>query len=328
MAGARGSLLLVALLAAVAGAPAAHAQTVAVGGVASSGGAGGLVRVLGVRDGVATFDAWARFGALTAGGASVRWAETFGPLGNVIVEASLDGAVGLGGGAPAGVRTAFGVRGVFGPVAASLRLEAGTMAEADLDPLAGARTREAIGAATGALDMGALASVTYRPDRATLVTLEPRVRWTRGAWSAWSSVSLRRAGLAPELDGWMGLEGGAVAGTGAAALGTGLVWVRRREPESSLRLWIGADGDGVRPGAEAAFAGRVPGGSTTLTLGYVPHRLEDAPWRVALDTVVPGGPPLGGTWRVALAAAGDGDGVRWGVVVSLERPLSPLAGRP
>jgi hypothetical protein len=311
----------------IAATGAALGQSATYGAVASDRGSGALARLQGVRDGATTVDAWARLGPGVAGGALVRWVETFGPLGNVIFEASLDGAIALADArSPEGVRAAVGVRGVLGPVAAAVRMDGGTVAEDDLDlGLRAELARVALLAAPGPADLGVRGSLTYRPDRATIVTLEPRLRWTPTGSSTWVSADLRRGGFLPELDLWIGAEGGAVGGAGAGALGLGVVWTRRREPDSSLRIWLGADDAGARPGIEAAFAGRGRGSVATLSVALTPHRLDAPPWRLALEATLPAA--LGGTWRLAAAAAGTPasavavTGTRWSLSLGLEQPL-------
>ncbi len=291
-------VLLLALLA-----PAA-AQTSSVGVVAGASGPALLGRVTGVRAGDAGIDAWARVGRDAALGALWRYTRVFGPLGNVIIEGGA--ALLIPSQAPLpDFRAALGARGVVGPLAATLRVDAGTVSEYELDgAIASEAARRVAGAPRGAWDAGARLSVTYRVDRATTVTFEPRARWVDGAGVAFATATLRRGGSGGEFDLWLGVEGGAFADRRSAALGAGTVWTRRREPDSSLRVWLGTDGVSVLPGVEALLASRTPSASLTLGLEWVPHRLDAYAWRATFEASSPSPPPEGGTWRLRAAVAG------------------------
>jgi hypothetical protein len=279
----------------------AAAQTRSLGVLAGDHGTSLLLRVTGLQEGDLQVDAWARGGPGLAFGALWRGSSTFGPAGNVVIEGG--GDVVLAPGAPA-LRGWAGARGVIGPLAASLRLDAGSDDGDEFEPLARSDAgRRALGLSRGAWDAGARLSVTYRLDRDTILSAEPRVRVGGGAWMTSASLAVRRAGVADELDLWLGAEGGVRAGQSSLALALGTVWVRRREPDSWLRLWLGYDGLHWLPGVEALVAGRAPGASWSLSAGYVPHRLDARPWRVAFETAVTM-PAGAGTWRMRTAASG------------------------
>lgn len=309
--GRRAALRLAAFaLIGVWGAGGAWAQVTSTGVIATASGASALFRVSGVRDGGGTVDAWARVGSDAAFGVVWRYAHVFGPLGNVIVEGGTDLLLpSVATGADPGFRWAIGARGVFGPVAASLRLDAGTVGEDELDAtLRPDAPRRVLGVRPGAWDAGARASVTYRIDRESAIAFDPRIRVVDGDVVAFAIATLRRAGLRDDLDLWLGVEGGVLAEAGAAAVGAGVIWTRRREPDSSLRLWIGGDGERVLPGIEGLVSARSPGASWALAVGWVPHRLDTSTWRVTFDAATDAPPPVGATWRVRATVVGTPSG--------------------
>jgi hypothetical protein len=316
--------LLLTLLASAA------AQTSSVGAVAGASGPALVARVTGVRTGDAGVDAWARLGRDAGLGALWRYTRVFGPLGNVIIEGGTGLLIPSGAPLPA-FRATLGARGVVGPLAATLRVDAGTVSEEELDgTIAAEAARRVAGAERGAWDAGARLSVTYRVDRATTVAFEPRARWVDGATVAFASAALRRGDLGGEFDLWLGLEGGAFAEARSAALGVGTVWTRRRQPDSSLRVWLGTDGVSVLPGVEALLTSRTPSASLTLGVEWVPHRLDASPWRATFEASSPLPPPDGGTWRLRAAIAGGAaphatattgsGGITYALSLALERP--------
>jgi hypothetical protein len=116
--------------------------------------------------------------------------------------------------------------------------------------------------------------------------------------------------VAPDLDLWLGAEGGTAGARSAAAVGVGAVWTRRREPDSWLRLWLGGDGLHLLGGAETALVSRTPDAALTLGAAWVPHRLDAHGWRVSFDATTSASPPGAGTWRVRAAVAGGARPVR------------------
>jgi hypothetical protein len=306
-----------------------HAQVATFGVVASDAGSALLARVAGLRDGAATADASVRLGQDVALGVTWRYASTLGPLGNVIVEGGGDLLLDLPG-EGAYARMGLTGRGVIGPLAALLRIDGGSVDDERLDPVARAEApRLVTGTADGRWDIGARASLTYRLDRATTLTFEPRLRWVDGDLAGFAAASLRRSGLAPELDLTLALEGGALAGRSAGALGLGAIVTRRREPDSTIRVWLGHDGERFLPGGELLLAQRVPGSSFTLTALYAPHRVDALPWRLAGELVSARGT---WTWRVRAGVAGGPEGpARVAVGLLLERALErglPPEGAP
>jgi hypothetical protein len=295
-----GALLVLTLCASAA------AQTSSVGVITDGARASAIARLAGVRDGSGSVDAWARIGPDVGLGVVWRYAQVFGPLGNVIVEGGTDLLVAVGSDAPGVLgRAALGARGVFGPVALILRIDAGTVSEVALDgSVRQEAPRSALGATPGAWDAGARLALTYRVDRATTVTLEPRVRISEGAAATFVGATLRRNGVWDEYDLWFGVEAATVAAHGAAAVGVGTVWTRRREPDSSVRIWLGSDGSRVLPGAEVLLASRSPGRAVALGAAWTPHRLGSHVWQATLDLSSSSPAPDDGTWRLRTAIAG------------------------
>jgi hypothetical protein len=318
-------ILVVLALAAGVG----HAQVATFGLVAHDAGTSLLTRVTGIRDGDATVDATARLGRDVALGVTWRYAHTLGPVGNVIVEGGGDLLLDLPA-EEAFARVALTGRGVIGPVAALLRIDGGSVDDERLDPIARAEApRLVTGTAAGRWDIGGRASLTYRPDRTTTLTFEPRLRWLDGDVAGFAGASLRWSGLAPELDLIVALEGGAVTGRVAGALGVGAIVTRRREPDSTFRVWLGHDGERFLPGGELLLAQRAAGSSFTLTALYAPHRIDALPWRLAGELVSARGT---WTWRVRAGVAGGPEGpVRGTVGLLLERAIErvlPLETAP
>jgi hypothetical protein len=323
-----GARLLVLALAALVATPAA-AQTFGVEFGANVHGGFATARVHGLRYGQVTLDAYARAGDLLAAGVTWRWAQVYGALGNVIIEGGVEGLTALTARdeRPDALRASLGVRGVLGGVAAALRLDAGLAPEGAFDGGGRAeRPRAALSLPDGRWDVGVRASATYRVDRRTILTVEPRLRYGDGAWAAFGASTLRLSNLRPEVDFWLGAEAGLVAGSAGgggagAGVGVGAIWSRRREPDSWLRLWLGADGDGLRPGLEGLAAVRSGASTTTITAALVPHRLEQLPWRVTIEVAgVAAGP---GTVRLRGAVAGDASAEEWSFAVTWEQPLRP-----
>lgn len=245
-----------------------------------------------LRLGDARAQVWARVsvapsntGARSALGAgtALRYADTLGPLGTVVFEGGGSLASELGATTPLVGRVWLGARGTLANAALSLALESGTAMPHEVDPVrpapsdeAGRRALRALddqrsraGTAAGTLDVGARIGVTYRPERTLTGQLEASLRRLGGDLAATSLLSLRRSGVAAEVDAW-----GAVAlerlGTDtAAAAGLGLLQVPRRGESSWLYGWFGVGPNGVWPGLEGRWA--VSGAAGALRV--------DASWR-------------------------------------------------
>jgi hypothetical protein len=305
------------------------AATLGVGATLGDGGAALLLRLSGIREGDLSVDTSLRVGAGAAAmGVAWRYARPFGVVGNVVIEGSGDLLLDLAGDAPSPLgRASLGVRGVVGPVAAQLRLDGGSVDEERLDPVARADApRALLGTPEGSWDVGARASLTYRPDRTVTLTVDPRLRWLAGAWSGSGGASYRRAGaIAPELDLWLGIEGGGSDGRVAAAIGAGTILTRRREPDTALRAWLGHDGERFLPGAELLLAQRSGATSFSLSAAVTPHRVDALPWRVSGEVATAGAGAA--TWRMRAGVAGGEGHHRFAVALGVERPLPTLRGR-
>ena len=207
-----------------------------------------------------------RFGAGTAW----RHATTFGPLGNVLFEGGVSGSGGAGEGSELLARGWLGARGTVANVALRLAAEAGNAAPQQVEPGrppppdAGAREAlrelDALRAReltpTGSWDGGLRLAATYRPERELTLDLGAAGRLVEGDLHLAARLSARRARVAPEVDGWLGLDASTYRGRRELAVGVGLFHVPRRAPSSWLRVWLGSGSAGVLPGVEASGARR------------------------------------------------------------------------
>ena len=266
----------------------------------------------------------ARFGAGTA----LRYASTFGPLGTAVLEAggaligpeSSDAAL-LG-------RAWLGARGTLGGVALALAAEAGNASPHEVapgrPPPPDAAGREALrdldalravaAAVPGAWDAGARLSAVYRLDRDVRLFLDGAARSVAGDAHVSGQLALRRARLATDVDGWLGLDSLRYRGETSLAIGVGVHHVPRRGPTSWLRLWLGSGSEGVRPGLELLALRRLAASELRLQVSWRPWLAPQA-WsaEVGVDH------PLDeATLRFTLAAAGSADGttrlqagIRW-----------------
>jgi hypothetical protein len=296
----------------------AWAADLHVAGGADGSGASGRVAVTGWRVGDDTLDGgvgWLR----GEGAAAVRWRRTLaaGPIGNLLVEGhagrdALGAAAGLGG------------RGTAGPVALTVRLDAGDrpvapwpVLDAAVDVTAVADPRRRTGAATSSALVTASATATWRAARAWTVVVEPHLVWTSVGWTAGGEASVRRAAWARDLD--VSLRAAWLPGqvAGHTAVGFTLHHVPRRAPASSATVWYGAGSSGRGPGAELAWIVRDGAAETKLRAGWSAFWSDRPTAYVALDAQAP---TEHGQWRLGLGwLSGRGGNLELG----WSRPLTP-----
>ncbi len=201
--------------------------------------------------------------------------QTFGPLGNIVGEATMalrtDGAV----------QGALGVRGVLGPVALGVRLSGFTDPPARFDPLmvAGA-TRPAFAAGGWGLALDA----SGRPARSWIVEASPQLYLlpTGAAWRADARLRWLRAIGPHELS--LRLRGYLPPGaSGDAAVGLGFTYHRRRAPDLDGALYMGVGAGGFAPGATASLSQALGPVQATLGLDAEPYRRDAPPYRAHLD---------------------------------------------
>ncbi len=201
--------------------------------------------------------------------------ETFGPLGNVVGEATMalrtDGAV----------QGALGVRGVLGPVALGVRLSGFTDPPERFDPrmVAGA-TRPTFAAGGWGLALDA----SGRPARSWIVEASPQLYLlpTGAAWRADARLRRLRAIGPHELS--LRLRGYLPPGAGGdAAVGLGFTYHRRRAPDLDGALYLGVGASGFAPGATASLSQALGPVQATLGVDAEPYRRDVPPYRAHLD---------------------------------------------
>ena len=265
-------------------------------------------------------------------GAALRYATTFGPLGTAVLEAG--GA--LIGPEPSDAallgRAWLGARGTLGGVALELAAEAGNAAPREVapgrpaPPDAGGREalrsldalRAVADATPGAWDAGARLNAVYRLDREVRLYLDGTARLVAGDAHLSGQLALRRARLAGDVDGWLGLDALRYRGETSLAVGVGVFHAPRRGPTSWLRLWLGSGAEGVRPGLEALALRRLAAGELRLQASWRPWLAPQA-WsaEVSFDQVLDTA-----TLRFTLGAAGTAAGAaRLQAGVRWEHPL-------
>ena len=244
--------------------------------------------------------------------------ETFGPVGNVVGEATValrtDGAA----------QGTLGVRGVLGPVALGLQGSGFTDPPERFDPLAVAgATRPDFGTGGWGLALDA----SGRPARSWIVQASPQlyllpdgVAWRMGARVRWlravgpHELSLRLRGYLPPRDG------------GDAAVGLGFTYHRRRAPDLDGALYLGLGPGGFAPGATASLSQALGPVQATLGVDAEPYRSDVPPYRARLDLSFAVG--AGSATVAGAAASGPGGAsaivaLRYAVPVELGSAAAP-----
>lgn len=240
--------------------------------------------------------------------AAAGWRRTAaaGPLGTLVLEAQagLDGD---------GAAVALTARGALGPVALRVEVAGGSRAPAPWTvaaraPLAAPPTAdlaELLVPGSGVRFDMTFAAV-WRVDRQWTVEFAPRAHASATGWAGAGTLSLRRAGIAPDVDlsGRVDLAAGQRARHVAAGLT--LHHVPRRAPESRLTLWWGGDAVATGPGLELAWVVRDAGAQAALSAGLGPRWSERPLAYVAAALQRPWGvgtAHLGGRWAEGRGAA-------------------------
>ena len=321
------TLACLSLLCSAAARPLPFTVTLHGAGGASGTRLGATLALHDLRLADARADVWLRYGAepgaarlgtVLGGGATVRYTDTFGPLGTMVVEGGGSLAAAAGGDAALIGRAWLGARSTLANAAVSLALEAGNAAPAETDPgrppprdelgrqalRALDDQRRRAGATPGALDLGGRLSVTYRPERSLTGQVDVTLRRLAGDAALDARASLRRSGVATDVDAWTALDLEWLDAAPAGALGLGLLHVPRRGPTSWLRGWLGAGPNGVWPGVEARWSRSGALGAATLDLLYRPW-LGATAWEAGLSYRhdVTGGDL---TWQLGVHGAEEG----------------------
>jgi hypothetical protein len=289
----------------------ARSWTVALG-TDTAGPGGGLsprarAALHDLRRGDDTFEigvGWVEGGPSAAAG----WRRTAaaGPLGTLVLEAQ----AGLEGD---GAAVAVTARGALGPVALRVEVAGGSRAPAPWTvaaraPLVAPPTADlaALAGPGGGVRLDMMLAAVWRIDRQWTVEFVPRAHASASGWAGAGALSLRRAGIAPDVDlsGRVDLAAGQLARHAVAGLT--LHHAPRRAPESRLTLWWGGDAVATGPGLELAWVVRDAGAQLSLAAGLGPRWSERPQVYLATALQRPWGDGtahLGGRWAEGRGAA-------------------------
>lgn len=210
--------------------------------------------------------------------------QAFGPLGNLIFEA--DAAARLRGPAGPVAQGSVGARGVIGPVALRLKLQAFGADAAAFSPLALASAeRPNLGGPAAAVQLG----VTGRLSRNLILEAGPELYLTGAGVALRVDAALRllRAVGDNELRLLLHAYGAPGLGSGAVAAGAGVVFPRGRQPDISVAALVGVSPAGLLPGASVSLGQRLDTVSLDLQFAAEPYRLDVAPLRLQATVGLP-----------------------------------------
>lgn len=278
----------------------ASAQTIefGVGALMSAGSSGTTVpvwlRMADVRTGLGTASLGLRFGAVSSVSLDISANRSFGPVGNVVFEAS--GALRTDSLAEAAV----GARGVLGPVAVRAKVVAfsADVAEFRPDLLAGAHRPQLTAPSVG-LQVG----VTARFSRDVILDADPEAYLNRDGVALRLGATMRLLRTFGDNELQVKLRAYSPPGLSQfeGALGVGLLLPRGRAPDWSLAVYLGAGPTGLAPGAEVSLAEQFGSSRVNLRASFEPYRLDVDPLRVSLSArtplsgLVPGAPEDSGS---------------------------------
>lgn len=211
---------------------------------------------------------------------SLMAAETFGPLGNVVFEASGE----LREGPFARARVA--ARGVIASVAARLALTADGADAERFDPLAVAGEGPLLGGPRVGLELGG----TFRLDRQVVLDVAPALHLAPGGTALTGGATLRLLRALGENELQVRLGGALLPGAGGehVAAGAALVLPRGRAPDWRFGISLGYGDDGFRPGGTVEIAEALGGGArAALTGSWEPYRRDVRPLRAAVALELP-----------------------------------------
>lgn len=230
--------------------------------------------------------------------------QSFGPLGNLIIEAwaavaphPKDGAAAEG---------SVAARGVIGPVAVRLALlaygaEVGTFRPADL----ASSERPRFQGPAGGLQL----ALTYRANRDLILEVAPELYVTGAGLALRLDAGARLLRLIGENELRVGVHTYAAPGFTAAAVAAGaaLTFPRGREPDITVGLSVGHSSNGLWPGAHLSLGERFGQVRLDLTAAFEPYRLDVAALRVTSGVTLPvaGSLPAGSQLSLSAAVASD-----------------------
>lgn len=237
-------------------------------------------------------------------GLGISTNQSFGPLGNLVVEAWGALAPHPGGGAAGELSLA--ARGVIGPAAVRLGLlafgaDSGTFRPSQL----ASPERPAFAGPAGGLQLG----LTYRADRELIFELDPELYLTG------SGLALRVEGAARLLravgENELRFEAHAYAtpafASAAVAAGAAVTFPRGREPDVTVGASVGYSPNGLWPGAHVTLGQRVGSVRLEVDAALEPYRLDVPALRLAAGARLPVGGflPQGAELRFDAAVASD-----------------------
>lgn len=209
---------------------------------------------------------------LPAFGLELRRTFSFGPVGNVLVEAAGDLD------ARRRYAATVGARGVAGPVALGLEASAWNAPESAFAGLPGAGARPRLDGPALGLAVGA----SYRAGRTLVLSGRPELLWANGGLGGRLEAELRLARVRGDDDALALAHLYVAPGAGelAGAVGAGYALVRRRAPTWLGSVWFGAGPAGPWPGVRLRGGERgTAGASWALELAAEPYRLDVPPLR-------------------------------------------------
>ena len=268
--------LAVALLALLLCAPVAGAQTLyaGVGGAWQGSVSADLwLRLEGVRPPQAaptslTFEVG---GPAPRLGLGLSTNQSFGPLGNLVLEAWTALASHPDGGAAA--EGSVAARGVIGPVALRLALlgygaDSGTFRPAEL---ASAERPQFAGPA-GGLQL----SVTYRVNRDLILEAAPELYLTHGGLATRLDTGIRLLRLFGDNELRFDVHAYATPGwaNGAVGVGAAVMFPRGREPDVTVGASVGYSANGLGPGVRVSLGERIGQVRLEFEGAFEPYRLD------------------------------------------------------
>jgi hypothetical protein len=230
--------------------------------------------------------------------------QSFGPLGNLIIEAWAAVAPHPGGGAAA--EGSVAARGDVGPVPVRLALLAygakvGNFRPADL----ASHERPDFQGPAGGLQL----ALTYRANRDLIFEVVPELYVTGAGLALRLDAGARLLRLFGENELRLGVHGYAVPGFGSAAVAAGaaVTFPRGREPDITVGLWVGHSSNGLWPGAHLSLGERLGQVRLDLTAAFEPYRLDVPALRVTSGVALPmaGSLPAGSQLSLNAAVASD-----------------------
>lgn len=217
-------------------------------------------------------------------GLGLSTSQSFGPLGNLIVETWTAVAPHPEGGAAA--EASATARGVIGPVAVRLALlaygaDVGTFRPADL----ASAERPSFAGPAGGLQL----ALTYRANRDLIFEVAPELYLTGAGSALRLDVDARLLRLLAGNELRFEVHTYATPGfrAAAAAVGAAVTFPRGREPDITVGVSVGRSSNGLWPGARLSLGERFGPARLDLTAVFEPYRLDVSALRFAASLALP-----------------------------------------